>query len=250
MLPQRVGVMGPSPPTMSKPSIIRPLRWADTEMPPPMWQAMKLQSSYVLPSGGGVPPRRLLQVESVKMHLPVDAFDAGHPGQILHLVNVGRVDQQGPSAVFLAELRGQLRTHVGRVDDSVGRGAGMLHNQVVDLVDAAFHGEQASALTHPGVDAGQRDVFLFEQVEDGLLPVGQLLGEIGERGQLLGVVGDVAAEDDGVVVEKGDLGGRRARVDGEDLIHLRSPGRSRTRWRCSPPTPIPALPGNSRRRSS
>ena len=105
MLPHLVGAMGPSPPTISYPSIIRPFSWADMEMPPPIWHTTYLHSAY------GFFITFLLCRMAVLM-LEVDdavhAPDTCHTGKVLKFIHIRRVYHHCFCAVGLGKLMGQL----------------------------------------------------------------------------------------------------------------------------------------------
>ena len=103
----------------------------------------------------------LLQVQRVQMGGAVDALDAGHAGQILELVGVGRVHDHGLRPEAAGKLVGQLGPQRRRVHHAVCAGAGVLEHHVVDLVDAALDVHKAAAAPDEHVHALQGDVVLL-----------------------------------------------------------------------------------------
>ena len=156
----------------------------------------------------------------MQVRVAVDALDAGHAGVVAELVGIGRVDDEGGLADLDGERVGELAAELRGVLDAVGAAVGMVEQDVVHLVGAAHHGEQAAAASDERVDGVERDAVLLEGLEDEVAAVGHLVGDALELGELGRLVGDVLGEHLGLTVEHADLGGGGAGVDDQDAVGL------------------------------
>ena len=165
----------------------------------------------------GVADADFLLVQGVDTALAVDTLQAGDTGNVDELIDIRRVDDERLAAVLLGKGAGKLCAQHGRVLDREAC-VGVLIQLIVDRVGAARAVDKAAAAPNESIYAFQRLARLGHCVQDHLFAVGDLVVDLGEFFQFLGVVGDVLAEHLVITHEHGDLGGGRPRVNCKDFI--------------------------------
>ena len=177
----------------------------------------KVHLLVLFAQGLGIADADFLLVQGVDTALAVDTLQAGDAGNVDELIDIRRVDDERLAAVLLGKGAGKLCAQHGRVLDREAC-VGVLIQLIVDRVGAARAVDKAAAAPDESVYAFQRLARLGHCVQDHLFAVGDLVVDLGEFFQFLGVVGDVLAEHLVIADKHGDLGGGGTGVDRKYFI--------------------------------